>query len=110
MNERTVAVLCVAANSIYRDLPGVEVFHKRRDARTFAGGMPVVAHPPCRAWSAHTRHQAKPEPGDAELGPMCVDVLRREGGVLEHPAHSIAIRNVARAIPRMPSARQTCNQ
>ena len=85
---RTVAVLCAASNSIYKTLQGIEVYDKARDVRTFDGGMPVVAHPPCRSWSAYTAHQAKPEPGEKELGPLCVDWLRREGGVLEHPAHS----------------------
>lgn len=83
-----VAALCVAPNSVYKRLPGVDAYDKARDVRTFAGGMPVVAHPPCRAWSAYTRHQAKPEPGEAELGILCADWLRSEGGVLEHPAHS----------------------
>lgn len=83
-----VAVLCVASNSVYKALPGVEVFDKARDVRTFAGGMPVVAHPPCRTWSAYTAHQAKAPPGEKELGPLCADWLKREGGVLEHPAHS----------------------
>ena len=50
--------------------------------------MPVVAHPPCRAWSRFTRQQAKPAPGEAELGPLCVEYLRACGGILEHPAHS----------------------
>ena len=88
MEQIEVAALCVAGNSIYKSMPGVTVYDKRRDVRSFAGGMPVVAHPPCRAWSAYTRHQAKPEPGEAELGLLCADWLRREGGVLEHPAHS----------------------
>lgn len=69
-------------------MPGVDVWDKKRDVRGFAGGMPVVAHPPCRSWSAYTAHQAKPEPGEKELGLLCVEHLKREGGVLEHPAHS----------------------
>ena len=84
----TVAALCVAPNSVYKTMPGVEAYDMARDVRTFAGGMPVVAHPPCRAWSAYTAHQAKPQPGEKELGLLCADWLRREGGVLEHPAHS----------------------
>lgn len=85
---KTVAVLCVAPQSIYHSLPDVECYDKNRDVRTFTGGMPVVAHPPCRSWSAYCAHQAKPEPGEKELGPLCVDWLRQCGGVLEHPAHS----------------------
>lgn len=88
MTLRTVAALCVASNSIYKTMPGVDAYDKARDVRAFPGGMPVVAHPPCRAWSAYTSHQAKPEPGEAELGLLCADWLREWGGVLEHPAHS----------------------
>jgi hypothetical protein len=85
---RMIAVLCAARNSIYKEFEGVEVFDIDRDARTFCGGMPVVCHPPCRAWSAYCAHQAKPLPGEKDLAPMCVDKLRECGGVLEHPAHS----------------------
>lgn len=85
---RDVAALCVASNSVYQTMPGVHPFDRARDVRTFAGGMPVVAHPPCRTWSAYTAHQAKAPPGEKELGLLCADWLRCEGGVLEHPAHS----------------------
>lgn len=85
---RTVAAICVAPNSVYKALPGVDAYDKGRDARTYAGGMPIVAHPPCRSWSAYCAHQAKPEPGERELALWCVEQLRREGGVLEQPAHS----------------------
>ena len=77
---RAVAALCVAPNSVYKTMPGVDAYDKARDVRQFAGGMPVVAHPPCRAWSAYTAHQAKPEPGEKELGLLCADWLKREGG------------------------------
>lgn len=85
---QNVAILCAARNSVYHSLAGVEVYDATRDVRTFNGGMPIVAHPPCRSWSAYCAHQAKPEPGEKELGPLCVDWLRKCGGVLEHPAHS----------------------
>ena len=85
---RTVAVLCAASNSVYFDLPGVEVYDAKRDARTFAGGMPVVAHPPCRAWSPRMRHLAIVPDGEPELGLWCCEQLRKWGGVLEQPAGS----------------------
>lgn len=83
-----VAALCVAPNSVYHALPDVDAFDASRDARAFAGGCPVVAHPPCRAWSTYCRHQAKPAAGEKELGLWCVDQVREWGGILEHPAHS----------------------
>lgn len=85
---KIVAILCAARNSIYKEFKHVEVFDIDRDARRFNGGVPVVCHPPCRAWSAFCAHQAKPLLGEKDLAPMCVDKLRENGGVLEHPAHS----------------------
>ena len=81
------AVLCVAKNSIYKTL-GVDCYDIERDVRTFPRNCPVVAHPPCRSWSAYCAHQAKPLPGEKELGPLCVEILKECRGVLEHPAHS----------------------
>jgi hypothetical protein len=85
---RRVAALCVAPRSIYHQLPGVDAYDSNRDVRTFRDPIPIVAHPPCRLWSAHTRHQAKAPPAERELALICVDHLRRNGGILEHPAHS----------------------
>ena len=84
----SVAALCVAVGSVYHSIPGVECYDKRRDVRSFGGGMPVVAHPVCAPWSAYCAHQWKPVEGIRELGPLCVEWLRKCGGVLEHPAHS----------------------
>lgn len=85
-----VAVLCCARKSVYKSVPGVECFDIDRDARTFDGGMPVVAHPPCRLWSAFCAHQAKSNNPDAEraLGVFCVEQVRAWGGIVEQPAHS----------------------
>ncbi|NQT13160.1 MAG: hypothetical protein HQ582_10455 [Planctomycetes bacterium] len=86
--QTRVAILCASKQSVYHEIPGVEVYGPSRNARTFDGGMPIVAHPPCRAWSAFMRHWAKPEPGEMELGLWCAEQLRLWGGVLEQPAHS----------------------
>lgn len=83
----TVAVLFARCDSIYKTLPGCDVYDIDRDALTWPGGVPVVAHPPCRAWGG-LRHFAKPEPGEAELAVWAVEQVRRHGGVLEHPAAS----------------------
>ena len=82
-----VAVLFARSDSNYRAIPGTDVFDLARDARTFRGGMPVVAHPPCRSWG-RLRHFAKPRADEKALALFAVDQVRRWGGVLEHPAHS----------------------
>lgn len=84
---RTVAALFVRHNSIYKRLPGVEAFDEKRDALTFGGGMPIVAHPPCEQWG-QLAHQAHRDPANKALAPWAVDMVRTWGGVLEHPNRS----------------------
>lgn len=61
-------------------------FDAERDARTYRGRLPVVAHPPCGPWSrlSHLHKDAE----EIALAPMAVGMVQRNGGVLEHPAGS----------------------
>lgn len=86
--QPSVAVLFARSDSIYFDLDGCDVFDQVRDARTYTGDLPVVAHPPCREWS-RLRSFAKAPIGERDLAPWAVDFVRRCGGVLEHPAGSL---------------------
>lgn len=81
---RTVAALFVRADSIYKTMPDVDAWDIERDARKWPGGMPVVAHPPCRAWG-RLRHMAHPHDDEKDLARFAVSQVRRWGGVLEHP-------------------------
>lgn len=82
-----VAVLFARQDSIYKAMPGVDVFDMQRDARTWRGGCPVVAHPPCRGWG-RLRGLANPRPDELDLAHFAVACVRMFGGVLEHPAGS----------------------
>ena len=82
-----VAVLFARRDSVYKSLPGTDVWDIERDARKWPGGCPVVAHPPCRAWG-RLRHFAHPRPDEMELAVLAVEAVRKWGGVLEHPAGS----------------------
>lgn len=99
-----IAILCASPKSAYFRLKGVQIFDRRRDARSFGGGMAIVAHPPCRAWSAHCGHQAKPEPGEKDLGLWCVEQVRRWGGVLEQPANSRLWAAAGLPVPGQPES------
>ncbi len=82
-----VAVLFAREDSIYKSMPGLDVYDIKRDARTYDGSEAVIAHPPCRAWGK-LRSFAKPREGEKELALFAVDVIRKNGGVLEHPESS----------------------
>ena len=81
---QTVAVLFARADSVYKTLPGCDVYDMERDARIYDGPHPVVAHPPCRAW-ATLRFHANPRPDERNLARLAVALVREFGGVLEHP-------------------------
>ena len=83
----TVAVLFARADSIYKTLPECDVYDMDRDARTYDGPHPVVAHPPCRSWGAFAMF-AKPRADERNLARLAVALVREFGGVLEHPFRS----------------------
>jgi hypothetical protein len=87
MDARQVAILYARADSVYKTLPGCDVWDEERDARRWPGGAPVVAHPPCRAWGK-LRKFANPMPHEKDLARLSVAHVRRYGGVLEHPEWS----------------------
>ncbi|WP_211329154.1 hypothetical protein [Vogesella indigofera] len=82
-----VAVLFAREDSVYKQMRGCDVYDIKRDARTWSGGRPVVAHPPCRAWG-RLRQFAKPRDDEKALALFAVAQVRKHGGVLEHPANS----------------------
>lgn len=83
----TVAVLFARADSHYKAMPQCEVYDLERDARTYDGPWPVVAHPPCRAWGNFSMF-AKPRADERNLARLAVALVREFGGVLEHPHSS----------------------
>lgn len=83
----SVAVLFARADSVYKTMPECDVYDIERDARTWPGGCPVVAHPPCRAWGQMS-HMAKPRHDEKDLARFAVAMVREWGGVLEHPRNS----------------------
>lgn len=84
MKLAPVAVLYAERRTHYRDL-AAEVFDADRDARTYRGPLPVVAHPPCGPW-AKLAHFCKHD--DASHAFHALAMVRMFGGVLEHSAGS----------------------
>lgn len=97
-----IAALFVAADGPYAGLPGVDVWDAARDARLYDGPYPVVAHPPCDRWcqmapvnQVRYGHRVGDDGGCFEAA---LRAVRTWGGVLEHPALTLAWR--AFGLPR----------
>lgn len=104
-----VAALYVETDGTYFGLEGVDPWDEQRDARRYAGPWPVVAHPPCERWcqlapliqSLHAERLGdKYKIGnDGGTFRAALAAVRRWGGVLEHPAYSIAWRTYDLPVP-----------
>ena len=97
LDSTPVAVLFASEDSAYKTLAGCDVYDIERDALTWPGGCPVVAHPPCRAWG-QLRYWAKPRPGEKELALWAVEQVQRWGGAGASSAlNAVASSRIARA-------------
>lgn len=108
----TVAALYVETDGVYFGLPDVEPWDAERDARTYAGPWPVVAHPPCNKWSPlafiNRRRLPNYEIGDdGGCFAAALAAVRRFGGILEHPAQSLAWKAFGLPKPRSGSWQRT---
>ncbi len=82
-----VAALYIDPRGPYPKLLGSEMcWDEHRDARTYAGPWPVVAHPPCGPWSSLRHLHTRPE--EKAFGLLAIKQVRRWGGVVEQPASS----------------------
>lgn len=89
-----IAALFVDSRGIYSDVPGVDVWDESQDARRYSGPHPVIAHPPCSRWCqlarVNERRYGHRVGDDAGCFASALDSVKRWGGVLEHPAFSLA--------------------
>lgn len=89
MPSARVAALYVDRCGPYFGRDDVDAWDLERDARLYEGPLPVVAHPPCGPWG-RLRHMYRGREHDC--APRAVEQVRRWGGVLEHPRHSLLWR------------------
>ena len=89
-----IAALYVETGGSYFGLPDVDPWDEVRDARLYGGPWPVVAHPPCQRWGKlwagqplHIKKtgERKIKGDDGGCFAACLAVVRKFGGVIEHP-------------------------
>jgi hypothetical protein len=89
-----IAALYVEAGGCYFGLPDVDPWDEERDARLYAGPWPVVAHPPCGRWCqmapVNQARYGQAIGDDGGCFAAALEAVRKWGGVLEHPALSLA--------------------
>lgn len=92
-----IAALFVETNGCYFGLPDVDPWDEKRDARLYDGPWPVVAHPPCQRWCqmapVNQARYGQPIGEDDGCFKSALASVRKWGGVLEHPAVSLAWRS-----------------
>lgn len=84
---KTVAALYLDPRGPYWNMPGVDCWGVDRDADTYPGPHPVVAHPPCGPWGKMA-HWYKGGEGSRESALYAVRHVQTFGGILEHPVGS----------------------
>ena len=89
-----IAALFVDRRGVYAGLPDVDIWDEARDARRYPGRHRVIAHPPCARWcqmapvnQARYGHEIGDDGG---CFAAALAAVRKWGGLLEHPAFSLA--------------------
>jgi hypothetical protein len=98
-----IAALYVQTGGAYWDLPDVDPWDEARDARKYDGPYPVVAHPPCSRWCqlapVNQARYGQKIGDDGGCFAAALASVRKFGGILEHPALSLAWREFKLARP-----------
>lgn len=97
IDMKRIAVLFADPKGIYSTMPEVDLWCQDRDARTYSGALPIVAHPPCQLWGRFAKVNfarwggEHNRPGnDGGCFASALGSVKRCGGVLEHPAFTDA--------------------
>lgn len=89
-----IAALYVKRGGAYWNLPDVDPWDEARDARKYDGPWPVISHTPCQRWGKlwagqplHIKRtgERKVKGDDGGCFAHSLRMLRKYGGVLEHP-------------------------
>lgn len=82
-----IPVLFTAHNSLYNDNDIFDCYDVERDAFSYTGRSPLIAHPPCRLFS-RLRKFSTAAIKEKQCAFFALARIRRFGGILEHPRSS----------------------
>lgn len=93
-----IAALFVQKHGCYWNQHGIDAYDEERNAFTYRGPYPVIAHPPCERWGRywgggpmlHGTPKQKIKGDDGGCFGFALTAVRTFGGVLEHPEASHA--------------------
>lgn len=98
-----IAALYVERGGAYYGIDGIDPWDEQRDARRYTGPYPVIAHPPCNTWCqlapVNQARWGRLIGDDGGTFAAALAAVRRFGGVLEHPAYSLAWSRYALPVP-----------
>jgi hypothetical protein len=106
--EMKIAALFVETDGCYYNIPNIDCWDEKRDARLYNGNYPVIAHPPCQRWGKmwfgqplHVKltGERKIKGDDGGCFKAALDAVRKYGGILEHPWGSHAWKHFGLNIP-----------
>lgn len=90
-----IAILCACKDSTYFDIQSdnysLDIYTALRPVKLFNDNCPVIAHPPCAQWS-RLKNSARIDLVEKQLAYDCWKLVRRNGGILEHPNGSQFMR------------------
>ena len=100
-----IAALFVDSEGPYADVPGIDPWDEKRDARQYRGPHRVIAHPPCKRWGRYWPGRPGQTPrlllgDDQGCFASALWSVRTFEGVIEHPTDSMAWRWFG--LPRPP--------
>lgn len=106
MCKGLLPILCVDDSSNYFYIPNLDLYTKDRNAFNYNGDTMLICHPPCAQWSklnglAHVNNLEK------NLGPFCIELVNKYGGIVEHPVGSSLFKYCGVKIKNIISVNQS---
>lgn len=87
MSIQKIPVLFTLPNSEYKKFSFTDCYDESRNALTYTGDAPIIAHPPCRLWGRLSQFSKAPQV-ERLLAIWTIIQIRKNGGILEHPSGS----------------------